>query len=300
MFLRRTVTLVVATFALAASTAAPATYVGTNYSHWSISECSMDGTGILASYNATAVRQQLAAMKANGVQSLRLIVWHMTEIAEHRWGVIPSDLRAPYRSNLVSYLRAVRSSGIGRLELSFGPMWTNSPIYEWYDTTKLEENWRFIRTVRSLAREYGPSSLRFDLLNEGIPSDYWPHAQQLERYVTEIWRRYRSSYGTRDATVSAFADPNRVRNAKRILVPAPGFWEIHLPYDPAAADAAVLDASAVLGNPLVVGEAAYDDAAIDAAIDPYGVETVTQWPLRRGSACPAISESPPYAVTAYK
>ena len=299
--LRRIITVGVSAFALAlaAAPAATPTLLGANYTHTAIIDCSMDGTGILAYYDGTQVRQQLATMRQNGLETLRLLIWHMTERGWHDWGVIPSDLREPYRSNLVAYLKEVKRAGFKRLEIAFGPMWENDPGGDNWLPEKLEENWTTIKTVRQLARQYGPST-RFDLQNEGIPGPYHGHSAQLEAYVTEIWARYRKAYGTKDATVSIIADEPRIRDAKRILVPAPGYWSIHLPYDPAAADAAVLSAATILGNPLVAGETAYDDAEIGAAVKPYGMQEITEWPLRRGSACVGMSESPPFTVAGYQ
>ena len=227
--------------------------IGANYSHYSNESCSLDDTGVVAAYDEAGVRRrvqaQLSAMRSAGIETLRLILWHMTQVGTHRWGVVASSggkLSEPERSNLIRYLRDVRTAGFKQLTISFGPMWTNSPFGQpqyVYEPAKLEENWSFIRAVRALLNGHGPASIRVDLINEGAPSDYTPPEQQpgMRQYIAELYRRYVKAYGNEDVLVSAIAqgDPSRLRQLVEILLGTgealPRWFEVHPSYSGAEA-----------------------------------------------------------------
>ena len=127
--------LVVVSGAGGARAVSPPPLIGANYTHYANASCSLEGTGIVGHYNELGVRRrvqaQLAAMRAAGIESLRLLLWHMTDPAGAGWGVVSSRdgrLGELDRSNLIRYLRDVRRAGFERLTVSFGPMWTNSPF----------------------------------------------------------------------------------------------------------------------------------------------------------------------------
>ena len=154
----------------------PPPLVGANYTHYSITGCSLQGTGIVAGYDKDGVREtvraQLAAMRASGMASLRLVLWHTSEITGREWGVVPSaggELPEPYRSNLATYLTDVREAGFEQLTVAFAPAAANDPRAKSYDATRFEENWRFLENVRPLIKRYGPPSTHIDLINEGAP-----------------------------------------------------------------------------------------------------------------------------------
>jgi hypothetical protein len=324
---------VVVGLALAGSSAArrvdaPPPLIGANYSHFKNENCSLDDTGIIRYYDVPGVRPrvqaQLVAMRSAGIETLRLLLWHMTEVGSHRWGVVSSSggrLSEPERSNLIRYLRDVRSAGLVQLTVSFGPMWTNSPFGQpqyVYEPSKLEENWRFIQDVRALLKLHGPASIKLDLINEAAPSDYTPPEQQpgLRRYIAELYSRYVKAYGNEDVLVSAIAkgDPSRLANLVQILLgtgqPLPRWFEIHPSYTAAealqdlrAADATL--AASGLSQPFVVGEAAYDSRPVAQAVADFTrtstrpVSEVIEWPLAADQPCDNISVSPPFRADAY-
>jgi hypothetical protein len=41
------------------------------------------------------VRSELAAMHAAGIQTIRILLWNMSDITGQDWGVIPSAERRP-------------------------------------------------------------------------------------------------------------------------------------------------------------------------------------------------------------
>src|SRR6266536_2398852 len=100
--------------------------IGANYTHYVNPGCSLDH-GIVTHYEWPGVRRrvraQLAAMRAAGIQSLRFLLWYMSDATGQNWGIVSSGggrLAGPYRSNLIHYLSDVRESGIEQLTLAFG------------------------------------------------------------------------------------------------------------------------------------------------------------------------------------
>src|SRR5262249_37932762 len=67
--------------------------VGANYSHFGVCGCdAVYGEGIVANgmVNRSLIRRQLAAMRAAGIQSLRLFIWSMHDATGQTWGVVSS------------------------------------------------------------------------------------------------------------------------------------------------------------------------------------------------------------------
>lgn len=301
--------------------------VGTNYTHHSFDGCSWDGHGIVHTYGeagvADVVHRQLRRMRSAGVGSLRLIVWHMRDVPRQRWGVVPSRggrVPEPFRGNLVAYLTEVRRFGFERLTISFSPQWANNPREDVWASGRFQENWSVIQDVRTLALEHGPPDVRFDLLNEGAPSDHSPARRQarVADYVGRMWRAYTDAYGADDVTVSAIAPRTpwdrgrRLENLLDILgadgAPLPGWFELHLNYEPAGvawglryADSVLTDLD--LDQPLTIGETSYDDDAVADAVQTFmarsrrPLQEVVQWFKRAGAACEV---SPPYRADAYR
>lgn len=301
--------------------------IGANYSHYENKNCSLDDTGIVSRYHQPGVRRrvraQLAAMRSAGIETLRLLLWHMTDVGSHRWGVVSSAggrLSEPERSNLIRYLRDVHAAGFAQLTVSFGPMWTNSPFGQpqyVYEPSKLDENWSFIQDVRPLLKQHGPS-IRVDLINEAPPSDYTSPDQQpaLRRYIAELYTRYVKAYGNEDVLVSTIAkgDPSRLAHLVQILLgtgqPLPRWFEIHPSYTPTEALRDLRAADALLtaqglSQPFVIGEEAYDDGAVAQVIAEFtrtssrSVTEVIEWPLTANQPCDNISVSPPYRADGY-
>lgn len=316
-----------ADYAVAAPVDSLGPSVGATYTHYTFRSCDWNRGGILVRYAedavADTVHDQLRAMRASGIAALRIVVWHMRDVAQQHWGVVPSRggrLPEPFRSNLVAYLTEVRRFGFRRLTLSFSPQWANSPLRENYDPGRFEENWAFIQDVRELAERFGPDDVRFDLLNEGGVSDYAPASirEQMGTYVGSMWRRYVDRYGAEDVTVSVIAPEqprdrghrleNLVAELRAAGGPLPGWFDLHLNYPAAgvawglhAADSVLAERG--LDQPLAIGETLYDDASVAASIaefmasSPRPVTDVLEWFKRAGAECEV---SPPYRADAYR
>ncbi|MDX1578043.1 MAG: hypothetical protein R3266_06145 [Gemmatimonadota bacterium] len=300
---------------------------GANYTHHSFEDCSWEGSGLLTSYHradvAERVHRQLRHMRESGIGSLRLLIWHMTDIPRQRWGVVPSRggrLGQPYRDNLIALVTEIRRFGFERLTISFSPQWTNSPLRDNYDPRRLDENWSFIRDVRDLVTEHGPAETAFDLLNEGAPSDHLPAVVQkrMTEYIGRLWDRYAAQYGIGDVGISVIAPRDsrdrghRLANLLDLYEEAghgqPRSYEVHLNFAPAevlfglsAVDSVL--SSRGLDGPLVIGEISYGDSAVAASVgaflsdSPRPLREILQWVAAIGDSCPV---SPPYVPGPYR
>ena len=296
--------------------------VGTNYTHYGRYGCSIDGFGIVASGDGerARIRQQLAAMRAAGIETLRLLVWHQHDMEFHRWGVVSSGaggIRGAARTNLIRYAQDVRAAGFKQLTVAFGPMWTNDPVgfgVNRWNPSLFEENWSFIRDVRGLVKLHGPPSTRFDLLNEGGPSDHLATKAQLADYLARMYANYVDAFGHEDVTVSsivAWNDQSRLANLIDALRstgrPLPTWFEVH-DGGPALLEGLRATertlAAKGLTQPIVLGETSYNEPGGAAALKVFASESarlteVMQWPLELGSSCAPLSVSPPYSAGAY-
>ena len=142
-------------------------------------------------------------MRAAGMRALRLVFYHSSE--GDQWTIMRSSggrLAEPYRTNLVRYVRDVRAAGFASLTIAFNPWDSNDPIGYTKtpcDPSKFDENWQVIRDVRTLVKEAGLPTTRFDLIAEGAPDTWQP---LLREYSAEMWKRVRRHPGADDATIS--------------------------------------------------------------------------------------------------
>jgi hypothetical protein len=78
---------------VAGSGAGSVPLVGVNYSHFGVLSCGdVNGDGIVANGmgNRTLIRRHLAAMRAAGIQSLRIFIWNQHDATGQAWGVVSS------------------------------------------------------------------------------------------------------------------------------------------------------------------------------------------------------------------
>lgn len=302
--------------------------IGTNYTHFANPDCSLANTGIITHYQDRGIRRlvraQLAAMHNAGAESLRLLLWFLTDASDENWGPVSSGsgkIEEPYRSNLIRYLSDVRKAGFKQLTLSFSPEYHNLPLDPAYDPSTFAENWSFIRNVVPLAEKYGPASTRIDLSNEE-PAGMYDSSTAVadtKAYVTRLWSKYEPMFGN-DATFSVIGGDGpsdasaRLQNLIDALQatgkPLPAWFDIHPPYT-YNGTLSVLQAvdqtltADHLSQPLVIGEEAYNDASTAQAILDFmnhssrRVLEVMEWPLTADRPCQNISVSAPYRVDNY-
>jgi hypothetical protein len=297
--------------------------VGVNYSNSQIFGCDLSG-GIVAdgNYDRTLIRQELAAMRAAGIQTLRTFIWNMHDASGQTWGAVSSvggRLGPTETKNLINFVSDVRRLGFVRLNVAFSPQGANDPIgypQNDYDPSIFDENWQLIRYVRGIVRQYGGSlDTRFDLLNEGAPSDYLTTKTQLEEYIAQMYSNYVDAFGNSDVTVSSIVganDQSRIANLIETLRstgrPLPNWFEVHTYSTDVLADLRATDATLTakgLSQPITLGETYYDDPSAASAVETFvatssrRLDEALTWPLARGSTCQAISVPPPYKANAF-
>lgn len=309
---------------------APTPLIGANYTHYVSPSCSLElAYGIVTHYDLPGVRRrvqaQLAAMRAAGIQSLRLVLWYMSDATGQNWGIVSSGgghLAEPYRSNLIHYLSDVRRAGFLQLTLAFGPTWTNDPLGTNYDPAMFDEDWAFVRDVRPLLKRYGPASTRVDLMGEGAPPSWLTPAALAadEDWITRMWSNYVDTFGSTDASFSSVGADGPGDTAERLqnLIdalrasgrPLPSWFDVHPAYDYYGTLSTMQGVDALLtrdglSQPLVIGEEAYNNSLVARAIAQFTATSsrrvleVMEWPLGADRRCRNISVSPPYRADAY-
>jgi len=295
--------------------------VGVNYSTFGDRGCDFSGYGIVAygAGNRMLIRQQLAAMRAAGVQELRTFIWSQHDARAKTRGVVSSagGRLAPTKTkNLINFVSDVRDLGFARLEVAFSPQGYNNPIHrpKHYDPSLFNENWQLIRYVRGIVKQYGGSlDTRFDLLNEGPP--YRATNTQLETYIAQMYSNYVDAYGNADVTVSSTgraSGQSRIANLIDTLRstgrPLPTWFEVHTYSGHVLADLRATDATLTnkgLSQPISLGETHYNDPSAAKAVATFvrtssrHLDEALTWPLVRGSSCKNISVPPPYKVNAF-
>jgi len=298
--------------------------VGVNYSTSGDLGCDFGGYGIVADgeYDRPLIRQQLAAMRAAGIQTLRTFIWSTHDASGQNWGVVSSAggrLGPAETKNLVDFVSDVRRLGFVRLDVAFSPQGQNDPIgypQNDYDPSLFDENWQLIRYVRGIVKQYGgPLDSRFDILNEGAPSDYLATKTQLEEYIAQMYSNYVDAFGNSDVTVSSIVaanDQSRIANLIDTLrstgLPLPTWFEVHTYSTDVLDDLRATDATLTaegISQPITLGETYYNDPSAASAVATFvatssrRLDEALTWPLARGSSCQAISVPPPYKANAF-
>ena len=311
--------------------------IGVTFTHSDMRGCDLNGNGIVLHYDRPGmrrlVRSELAATRAAGIQTIRILMWTMSDITSHDWGVIPSasgTIPEPYRSNLIRYASDVRAAGFLVFTVEFSPVWTNSPVGEFgphgldvdrWDPTKFEENWSFIADVHKLVKEYGPDVTHFDFLSEGPASRYMPAfiIDRLQNYIATMWTRYVAAFGKDDVTVNiaaagdgAAGSSDRIQHLIDALRPTglgfPTFFGVHPSWtSPAVFNELqgvddTLRANGLTSQPLVIGESSYENPAVAADIKRFMdsssrpiAEVFQFWRTTSDGPC----ASPPFRADAY-
>ena len=265
------------------------------------------------------VRAQLAAMRSAGIETLWLILWHMTLVGSHRWGVVSSAgggsrSRSDRTSSATSATCALQGSTVDRVVC---PNVDELPLR----TAAIRLRARKAGGELELhprcecALEGSRTSIDESRLDQRRSSERF-HPSGTTARDTPIHlrahRRYVRAYGNEDILVSAIAqgDPSRLRQLVEILLGTgeqlPRWFEIHPSYSAAEAlrDLRVADAATNVERPLATVRdrrgSSTDDGPVAQAIAEFmrtsarPVSEVIQWPLTADRRCENISVSAPY------
>lgn len=305
----------------ASGTGQPLPLVGMNYSNFGGNGCGFaDGIVAEGAWNPKLIRQQLAAMRAAGIQSLRTFIWNTHDAGGQGWGVVSSAggrLSPAETTNLINFVSEVRSLGFTRLEVAFSPQGPNDPIGEpgtTYDPSLFDENWQLISYVRGIVKQYGPLDTRFDILNEGAPFSFLPTKTQLADYVARMYSNYVDTFGNTDVTVSANPPVNDQSDITNLIDtlrstgrPLPTWFEMHIYSADPLGDLRAIDATLNaegLSQPITVNETYYNDPSAASAVETFEttssrpLDEVSAWPLRSGDTSNCFVP-PPYRASAF-
>jgi hypothetical protein len=272
------------------------------------------------------VRQQLFAMHTLGLNSMAEVLSYTSDaglIYGGHGGAIPiqpdGTLGEPYRSRLIAYLEDVRDAGFGNLTIRFYPYGPNSP-FPWTTGVRIDDwnpslfaaDWRFVEDVHDLVKQYGPPSVRFDLMAEGPPNDYEQISDvgfRTDDFIKELYSDYVDKYGNGDVFFSMVDDTSStvhlVQDLRATGRPLPNWWGYdidagndvltHLGWEDAK-----LTALGV-GGSVVLEEVAYEDAAAAAGAKAYNATAAH--PLVEVEQYPYLGEpncgSAPYSGDAF-
>jgi hypothetical protein len=290
-----------AVFALAANAPASVTQrldgaqplVGVDYY---ATDCIHGGTGLLkGTADPNLEREQLFAMHASGLNSLRLTINYTSNadlIDGGHGGAIAIEpdgtMGEPYRARFIRYLSDARDSGFADVTIAFYPYGPNSPapyttgsyVDNW-DPSLYEADWRFVQDVHDLTKQYGPPQSHFDLMAEGPPSD-GDRAQvglRIDSFMSRLYTDYVATYGNADVFFTAIGNQHErlvhlIEDLEATGEPLPQWWGLDIQYtrNGAASDLAAADATLRaygLGGSFALGETAYENTGVADAVQRF-------------------------------
>ena len=187
---------------------------------WYDTSCAPGNNLLRSSVDATVEREELSAMHASGLRSLRLTINYTSDSSLLNGGhggaiLIGSDgsMIEPYRSRFIHYLSDAKDAGFTDVTIAFYPYGPNSPqpwttgenINDW-DPSLYGADWGFVQSVHDLTKQYGPSQTHFDLMAEGPPSGYDRNnvgGDQIDSFIMRLYSDYVSKYGNSDVFFTA-------------------------------------------------------------------------------------------------
>src|SRR5437868_7502460 len=278
--------------------------IGMNYSWWrfdpqKLAECQTrpgmvwQGDWIIDQYHRPDVREtvqaQLHSMRVAGFTGLRTIFAYRRPIGNELTGALLSetgDVSSRDANNVRKFIADISAAGYARLEIVYGFLDRNAifckqqEFGDCFDSSRTEENWRFISQITEIAKEAaGLMPLRFDLAGEGCPAQNM-RAETIAnagRYLSTIAGRFQAEFGPH-WLVSCPDSPRSERAGFLIQQLAqagisPEFIESHsYRADPSWIFGALDGANALarqLGATLILGEMPYHS--------PNQMQTIQKW-----------------------
>jgi hypothetical protein len=290
------------------------------------------GGGIIEQYSNPEVRRevhdQLEAMQHAGFSTIRTLVSVAHRpFGDHKEGLIGTsegEISQQDQDNIRSFVSDIVAAGFGGLEVSYGFLLESNPYCRrtnWgdcFDSTRTDENWRFIaqatRIVNGAAKAIPH---RFDLQNEGCPSRYMAPQTvgNASQYLTTIAARFRQQFGE-NWLISCPDSPNseRLKLLLDVLKRSnliPKYVEIHGYSNDVGHVRDALAAANSLATEsdarLILGELRYHSEKQARVIRDFmraepnhRIVELIQWPLALPeSDCP-IDSQPPYSLGPYE
>jgi hypothetical protein len=279
--------------------------------------------------------EQMSAMHASGLTSLRLTINYTSnaDAAELNTGggaiLVPTgELIEPYRHRLIRYVTDARLAGFADVTIAFVPYGPNSPSpwsvgwpnvspFPW-DPSLYDADWRFVRDVRAVTKQYGPVQSHFDLYAEGPPADYDPNHDETRAFIARLYHDYVAAYGADDVFVTSIetipvpnGDDTRLHGLIQALrttgEPLPHWWGFDIDHQPSNAAQDLAEADTILrdegvSGSIALGENTYDNADAGKVIAAYNASG-TAHPVVQVEMYPNLGEptcvSAPFTADGY-
>jgi len=273
---------------------------------------------------AAEVRDQLAAMHANGQRKIAFMLWYMhfpealqadpwPDVHGHVVRANGGSLTPQHARNLRALLRILRETNFfNEVVFRFALQGSTNPgSWEAWNEARYQENWRFTESTRAIVLEELAASdikVRFDLGAElgGLTKG------QLTPYLERFWKQYTEAYGTQDTVGFSYATaPGRVAEMLRVYDLAgkrPEVLAVDLyerAYERMVNVAEEARAAGIERPRIIVLETFYNDAQalreLQRAQRDCGLDYLylMQWPLKRGHSVRHFSEHYPREYGAY-
>lgn len=267
---------------------------GSNYNWHHVdfngNECNREPYGIITHYHQSGVRatiqSQLSTMYTGGQRRLRIGIFFGTNSYGTVIGAPTGVLPAQFITNLKNYLLDIKAAGYEEVIVAMHPQqeydfWTAST----YSASIADRYWNVVQQTKSAINDTGINHL-LDLGNELMPpagaSTTW------HTYVTDLWNRHVSAYGTEYTVGFSTPEPERLSNMSIYGPNKPRVVDFHVYTNPSGAYAVAnnLLNSQSLNTDIIIGELWYNDPlyaqalrnSINASAGDRWVRWVAQWP----------------------
>ena len=311
---------------------------GANYGWWALGtstdSCARGDYGVIKQYNSGVIPSQLAVMRNEGMQTLRLPVFFSRQVNPGGtvMGLVPLSTRSggvglsvAHLENFRSLVEDIKVAGFRQVVVGLFPQGQSS-AYGCGSSCVSPDILasEAISLLKQLVPVLRSSSLPFflDLGNEHIALD-----QGAANYSKALWKKFRADpffAAERDyayfSTIasSIWSVENRVPRMTYIYgSDFPAIHQFHIYASGSSADSnleaailkriqEVLDSNSIPRGAWIIGETFYNDATTAdnlkkgiIAID-QDVLAVIEWPQLRQPACSNVSVAPPTAFGQYK
>jgi len=278
----------------------------------------ISGRAFLPNYQSRLVRdsvnKSLMQMKAEGVSSIRSLIWFAEKASSDR-NTCGINQGREIGANLRLFAEDLARAGMGTLIVAFSPQARSAPICRqknWgdcFEEQTLANSGRFIADVRqSFASPYG-IDVWFDLNNEGVPANSLPKQAKdgLIEYMRNVSLSQRSAFPSDRLSMSMQA--SSLQERMRYLLDnfdsqgvGPNFYSLHLykssSPDPESTLLQFAELVRARPRPVFIGEVEDDPAyflrvkqVLERSIPEY-LESIVVWPLRDSKNQCAIDTEP--------
>ncbi|HVX46898.1 MAG TPA: hypothetical protein VHC49_23600, partial [Mycobacteriales bacterium] len=188
----------------ASAAAPPLVAGGTNYNWYKLNGCDREPYGVVQNYDQakSTIDRQLQAIYDSGQRRLNIAMFHIHGVED---GTLMNSaggkLTPKDHKNLADLLAEMKHIGFPKVVITMNPEGANLPTNPDYDPSTYDENFSFLKDVRSVAVASG-EPYTIDLYDEVIPENDPNNPGQVNalNYSTRLWADYTKAFGKADTT----------------------------------------------------------------------------------------------------